>query len=33
MEVYMNAEQLADELVSWIRDKVLAAGVRGWWWA
>lgn len=25
----MNAEQLADKLVSWIRDKVLAAGRRG----
>ena len=25
----MNAEQLADKLVSWIRDKVLAAGCKG----
>jgi len=25
----MDAEQLADKLVSWIRDKVLAAGCRG----
>jgi len=29
MEIYMNAEELADRLVSWIRDTVLAAGCKG----
>jgi len=29
MKTYVNAEQLADKLVLWIRDKVVAAGGKG----
>jgi NAD+ synthase len=29
METYMNIEELAEKLVSWIRDQVLAAGCKG----